>query len=67
RNMNPELLNQKVSEIMTKGGVSASPDQLASEAVAIMNENKITILFIIQDNKPVGILHIHDCLRAGVA
>ena len=67
RNMNPELLNQKVSEIMTKGGVSASPDQLASEAVAIMNEHKITTLFIIQDAKPVGILHIHDCLRAGVA
>ncbi len=66
RNMNPELLNQKVSEIMTKGGVSASPNQLASEAVAIMNENKITTLFIIQDSKPVGILHIHDCLRAGV-
>ena len=67
RNMNPGLLKQKVSEIMTKGGVSASPDQLASEAVAIMNENKITTLFIIQDAKPVGILHIHDCLRAGVA
>ena len=66
RNMNSELLNQKVSEIMTKGSVSANPNQLASEAVAIMNENKITTLFIIQDSKPVGILHIHDCLRAGV-
>lgn len=66
RNMNSGLLNQKVSEIMTKGSVSANPNQLASEAVAIMNENKITTLFIIQDSKPVGILHIHDCLRAGV-
>jgi arabinose-5-phosphate isomerase len=31
-----------------------------------MNEWRITVLFVVQDDKPVGILHIHDLLRAGV-
>ena len=66
RHMNAKLLSAKVSAIMTKGGVRANPDQLASEAVAVMNENKITTLFVIAKDLPVGILHIHDCLRAGV-
>ena len=66
RHMSADLLSKKVSAIMTKGGVKASPNQLASEAVAIMNENKITTLFVVEKDLPVGILHIHDCLRAGV-
>ena len=32
-----------------------------------MNSNTITNLFVVEDGRPVGILHIHDCLRAGVA
>lgn len=66
RHMSGDLLSKKVSIIMTKGGVRANPDQLASEAVAVMNENKITTLFVVKNDLPVGILHIHDCLRAGV-
>lgn len=66
RHMNPGLVDQKASEVMTSGGISVGPDQLASEAVAIMNEHKVTSLYVTKDDKPVGILHIHDCLRAGV-
>ena len=47
----------------------AAPDQLAAEALAFMNDKKITRLFVLEpgdDSKPVGILHIHDCLRAGL-
>ncbi len=71
RHMSAELINRCAADIMTRGGVTVAPGQIASEAVAIMNENKITSLFCVDDvearGKPVGILHIHDCLRAGVA
>jgi arabinose-5-phosphate isomerase len=39
---------------------------LAAEALGIMNTKSITCLFALENGKPVGILHIHDCLRAGV-
>lgn len=67
RHMSPELINQRAGDVMTRGCVSAKPSQIASEALAVMNERKITSLFCVDDEKPVGIIHIHDCLRAGVA
>ena len=51
---------------MTAAPVTIKPGMLAAEAVRIMNERSITQLFIVDDGRPVGILHIHDCLRAGV-
>jgi arabinose-5-phosphate isomerase len=39
---------------------------LASEALGFMNAQSITTLFVVEDKRPVGIIHIHDCLRAGV-
>ena len=39
---------------------------LAGEALKIMNESRITALFVVEDGCPVGILHVHDLLRAGV-
>lgn len=66
RHMSADLINQRAGDVMTRGGVSVRPTQIASEAVAIMNERKITALFCVEDEKPLGILHIHDCLRAGV-
>jgi arabinose-5-phosphate isomerase len=67
RHMNAGLLRQKVREIMTTGPKSIEPDALAAEAVRKMNDSRITSLFVVDANKPVGIVHIHDCLRAGVA
>jgi len=67
RHMSKDLIDQRAGDVMTKGCVSARPSQIASEALAIMNERKITSLFCIEEGKPVGIVHIHDCLRAGVA
>lgn len=66
RHMSTELINQRAGQVMTPGGVSVRPGQIASEAVAIMNERKITALFCVENELPQGILHIHDCLRAGV-
>jgi arabinose-5-phosphate isomerase len=66
RHMSKDLIDQRAGDVMTRGGVSVRPGQIASEAVAIMNERKITALFCVEDEIPMGILHIHDCLRAGV-
>ena len=70
RHMGRELLDRKASEVMTKSPKIARPDQLAAEALALMNEKKITQLFVLdpadRSRRPVGILHIHDCLRAGL-
>ena len=61
--------NRKARDVMTKGPQIAQPQQLAVEALALMTEKKITQLFVLDagGGKPVGILHIHDCLRAGIA
>jgi arabinose-5-phosphate isomerase len=61
--------NRKAGEVMTANPKIARPDQLAAEALALMTENKITQLFVLAENdpRPLGVIHIHDCLRAGIA
>jgi arabinose-5-phosphate isomerase len=56
-------------EVMTADPKIARPDQLAAEALALMTEKKITQLFVLAegDLRPQGVIHIHDCLRAGIA
>ncbi|KFE35115.1 KpsF/GutQ family sugar-phosphate isomerase [Thioclava atlantica] len=60
------LLDHKVSEVMTAHPRTIGPDQLAEAAVAQMNERKITCLFVVENEQPVGFLQIHDCMRAGI-
>lgn len=63
------LLSLSAERVMTKGPTTIGPDALAEEAVALMNQRKITCLFVADQNlggRALGILHIHDCLRAGV-
>lgn len=67
RHMEPGLLSRSAREIMTEKPITIKPGLLAAEALAIMNDRGITSIFVVEDNKPVGIIHIHDCLRAGVA
>ena len=61
--------NRKAREVMTANPKAARPDQLAAEALALMTEKKITQLFVLAEgsHQPLGVLHIHDCLRAGLA
>jgi arabinose-5-phosphate isomerase len=66
RHMRPDLLDARVDEVMTKDPKTVRPDQLASEALEILNSSKITALIVAEARKPVGILHLHDILRAGV-
>jgi arabinose-5-phosphate isomerase len=70
RAMGPDLLSRRVADIMTSEPRTISPDSLAVEALHAMNARgrPITTLFVVDpDNRPLGILHIHDLLRAGVA
>ena len=63
------LLGLTVGAVMTRGPRSVAPDALAELAVAMMNDGKITCLFVAdpqQAGVALGIVHIHDCLRAGV-
>jgi arabinose-5-phosphate isomerase len=62
------FLGRSARQVMTKNPKIAHLDQLAAEALAFMNEKKITRLFVLPESgrQPVGILHIHDCLRAGL-
>jgi arabinose-5-phosphate isomerase len=67
RHMRPDLLQARVEEVMTRSPKTVTPDQLASEALEILNSSKITALIVAEAGKPIGIIHIHDILRAGVA
>jgi len=64
---NVDVRRAKISEVMTRGGKVAHPDQLAAEAVALMEKSKITALLVTDDaGHLLGVIHMHDLLRAGV-
>jgi len=73
RHVSSDILQKTAKDIMTRGPKVATPDTLVAEAMAVMNNmgksfRNITTLVVVDDaNKPVGLLHIHDCLRAGFA
>ncbi len=66
RNMAPDLIGRMTSDIMTRDPIVVTPDELASAALEIINNSSITSLFVTDNGKPVGIVHIHDLLRVGV-
>ncbi len=67
RHMNPGLLANRIEDVMTRQPRTVGPETIASAALEIMNSSKIMALFVVEDGRPVGILHLHDALRAGVA
>lgn len=67
RHMGDDLLERTVGEIMTPNPKTIDAAALASEAVGLMNARKITAVFVVESARPIGVVHIHDCLRAGVA
>ena len=67
RHMESDLLAQKASTVMTKSPKTIEKDMLMAEALNIMETHKITALFVVENKKPIGVLHIHDFLRLGVA
>ncbi len=69
RHMSPDLLERRAVEVMTPGPKTIRPQALAAEALAMMNRARhpFTVIFVVEDGRPVGALHMHDCLRAGIA
>src|SRR5712671_6057353 len=67
RHMRPDLMTALVDDVMTRNPKTIPRDLLASEALEILNSSKITALIVTDAGKPVGIVHLHDILRAGVA
>jgi len=64
----PVDLNAQVGELMHGNPLTIGEDHLASEAVRIMEEKKVTVLFIVDDaGAAKGVVHMHDLLNAGVA
>ena len=67
RHMRDNLLDARVEDVMTRAPKTVRPDQLLSETLDILNVMKVTALFAVEAGKPVGVIHVHDLLRAGTA
>jgi arabinose-5-phosphate isomerase len=59
------LLDHMAGEVMTRDPRTTGPKTLAAEALKTM-EGRITVLFVVEETQPIGIVHVHDLLRAGV-
>jgi len=68
RHMSNDLMNKSVNEVMNTNPTTISGDLLGSEALNIMHSKKITNIFVVDNEKhPVGLIHMHHLLQAGVA
>jgi arabinose-5-phosphate isomerase len=67
RQMRPDLMTALVDDVMTKNPKTIDRDSLASEALELLYSSKIMALIVTEADKPVGIVHMHNLLRAGVA
>ena len=67
RHMGSDILDKRTADIMTRKPKTITPDMLASAALEAINAARITALFVVDKGRPVGIVHVHDLLREGVA
>lgn len=67
RNLDKNLGGLTVDDVMTRTPKTIDPDTLTGEAMAILDESRISALVVVEDGKPVGIVHFHDLIRVGVA
>lgn len=65
RHANNNFLQENVVKFMTKNPITIMPDSLVIEALTLMNKKSITSIFVTQNNKIIGVLHLHDCLKLG--
>lgn len=67
RHLKSDMLSLDAQSVMTRNPVTITAQALAAEALSVMNGKAITSLFVVDETgEPVGIVHIHDCLRAGI-
>ncbi|WP_031551001.1 KpsF/GutQ family sugar-phosphate isomerase [Parvularcula oceani] len=66
RHLGDDLSRVAVERVMTRNPKTVRPDTLAAEALGVLSRTRITALFVVEDERPVGLLHVHDCLQLGV-
>ncbi len=66
RHMADDLLTRDVATVMTAHPLTIRPGALGEEALAMMNDHRVTCLFVVENDRPVGLVRVHDCLRAGL-
>ena len=66
RHIDMDFKNVCAKDIMSDKPFVVEKDIFASHALYVMNERSITQIFIIKDKKPIGIIHMHDLIRAGI-
>lgn len=63
-----DLLSETVETVMTKKPMTVKADTMAAEVLALLNETKRSVVLVVDDaHKPVGIVHLHDLYRVGIA
>jgi len=67
RCLSASILDKKANSLMTKNPKTVGKDMLSAEALKIMHDKKITNMFVVENNIPIGVIHIHDLLNNGVA
>lgn len=67
RCLSPSILEEKAVNLMTKNPKTVSKDMISAEALKIMHDKKITNMFVVENQRPIGVIHIHDLLNNGVA
>ncbi len=66
RRLTPEMFARDARALMTPAPKTIAPDAPVADAIAIMHEKRITLLFAVEEGRPVGVVHMHDLLAAGV-
>lgn len=67
RHLSADLLGKTVDAVMSPNPKTTSPDTVVASALEVLDSSKISTLFVVEGARPVGIVHMHDLLRAGVA
>ena len=67
RCLSSQILSEKAADLMTRNPKTIAPEAMTAEALKIMHDKKITNMFVVDNLKPVGVIHIHDLLNNGVA
>jgi len=66
RHLNQNFFGEIAENIMTKNPITILKENLVIEAFSLMNKKSITSIFVLENNKIIGVLHLHDCIKAGV-
>lgn len=66
RSFQRDLVNKTAGDVMSQDPITVAPDQMAADALGLLNRRKIQAAFIVDEGRPIGVLHLHDFLKEGV-